>query len=118
MENAILHGIEPLGVENTVYIKGRIEDDTCIIEVSDSGRGMSEEEIAILRKRIESALDAGGGKGNGIGLKNVHDRIVMAFGKDYGLSMYSKEGLYTKAVIRIPVTREQKKDVSNAGGIK
>ncbi|MBR6308042.1 MAG: histidine kinase [Lachnospiraceae bacterium] len=115
VENAILHGIEPLGVENTVYIKGHIEGDDCVIEVSDSGRGMSEEEIAILRKRIESEIDVNGGKGNGIGLKNVNDRIIMAFGKEYGLSMYSKQGLYTKAVVKIPAKRNRS---MNVGGLK
>ena len=118
VENAILHGIEPLGVESTLYIKGQIEDGDCIIEVSDSGRGMSEEEIAILRKRIESALEVNGGKGNGIGLKNVHDRIVMAFGKGYGLSMYSKEGLYTKAVVKIPVKKRERREAIQGGGLK
>ena len=118
VENAILHGIEPLGVESTLYIKGQIEDGDCVIEVSDSGRGMSEEEIAILRKRIESALEVNGGKGNGIGLKNVHDRIVMAFGKGYGLSMYSKEGLYTKAVVKIPVKKRERRDAMQGGGLK
>ena len=118
VENAILHGIEPLGVESTLYIKGSIEGDDCIIEVSDSGRGMSEEEVAILRKRIESALEVNGGKGNGIGLKNVHDRIVMAFGKGYGLSMYSKQGLYTKAVVRIPAKKSDRNNAVNGGGLK
>lgn len=116
VENAILHGIEPLGVESTLYIKGQLEGDDCVIEVSDSGRGMSEEEIAILRKRIESALEVNGGKGNGIGLKNVHDRIVMAFGKGYGLSMYSKQGLYTKAVVRIPTKKADRNKVMQGGG--
>lgn len=115
VENAILHGIEPLGIENTVYIKGFIENEDCVIEVSDSGRGMSEEEIAILRKRIESAIDAKGGKGNGIGLKNVNDRIIMAFGKQYGLSMYSRQGMYTKAVIRIPANNKRRETDQDPG---
>ncbi|MBR5993404.1 MAG: histidine kinase [Lachnospiraceae bacterium] len=118
VENAILHGIEPLGVENTVYIKGHLEGEDCVIEVSDSGRGMSEEEIAILRKRIESEIDVNGGKGNGIGLKNVNDRIIMAFGKEYGLSMYSKQGLYTKAVVKIPARRNRREAGNNVGGLK
>ena len=79
---------------------------------------MSEEEVAILRKRIESALEVNGGKGNGIGLKNVHDRIVMAFGKGYGLSMYSKQGLYTKAVVRIPAKKSDRNNTVNSGGLK
>ena len=109
VENAILHGIEPLGVESTVYIKAWTEEDVCIVEVSDSGRGMSEEELAALIARIEGVAEIDGGRGNGIGLKNVHDRIVMAFGKQYGLTVYSKPGLYTKVAIRIPVKRVSKK---------
>ena len=79
---------------------------------------MSEDEVAILRKRIESDIDVNGGKGNGIGLKNVNDRIIMAFGKEYGLSMYSKQGLYTKAVVKIPARKNRREDNMNVGGLK
>lgn len=104
VENAILHGIEPLGCESTIYIKGwQEESGDCIIEVSDSGRGMSNDELLKLQARIEGKIEVSGGKGHGIGLKNVHDRIVMAFGSDYGLSIYTKQGCYTKVGIKIPV---------------
>lgn len=102
VENAILHGIEPLGEESTIYIKGWQEGDDCVIEVSDSGRGMTEEELNKLKDKINGNIEVSGGKGHGIGVKNVHDRIVMAFGQDYGLDIYTKLNCYTKVAIRIP----------------
>lgn len=102
VENAILHGIEPLGEEGTIYIKGWREGDDCIIEVSDSGRGMTDEELEKLRAKIDGNIEVSGGAGHGIGLKNVHDRIVMAFGQKYGLDIYTKLNCYTKVGIRIP----------------
>lgn len=102
VENAILHGIEPIGEESTIYIKGWIEEGDCILEVSDTGRGMSKEELEKLKAKIAGSIEVSGGKGNGIGLKNVHDRVVMAFGNDYGLDIYTKQGCYTKVAIKIP----------------
>ena len=57
-------------------------------------------------------MEPSGGKG-GIGLKNVQDRIVLGFGKKYGLTVYSKKGCYTKVRIRIPLNQE--KEAKDAG---
>lgn len=110
VENAILHGIEPMGEESTIYIKGWVEDGDCIIEVSDTGRGMTDDELSKLQAKIEGKVEVSGGKGHGIGVKNVHDRIIMAFGPGYGISIYTKMDCYTKVGIRIPVggNREKK----------
>lgn len=102
VENAILHGIEPLSEDTTIYIKGWMEEDVCIVEITDAGCGMTEEQLEKLRTKIAGKVDANGGKGNGIGLKNVQDRIQMAFGPEYGLTIASKEGCYTKIAIRLP----------------
>lgn len=102
VENAILHGIEPMGEESTIYIKAWIENEDCILEVSDTGKGMTEDELEKLRLKIAGEIEVSGGKGNGIGLKNVHDRVTMAFGTDYGLNVYTKLDCYTKVAIKIP----------------
>lgn len=102
VENAILHGIEPLGEESTIYIKAWQKDGDSFIEVSDTGKGMTDEELEQLNQKIAGEIEVSGGKGNGIGLKNVHDRVVMAFGPDYGLKVYTKLDCYTKVAIKIP----------------
>jgi len=107
VENAIMHGIEQMAEDTNIYIKGIIEDDTCMIQVTDAGVGMSEEEVEALRQKIKGDMEVSGGKGHGIGLKNVQDRITMAFGTGYGLEIDSMLGCYTKVTMRLP--RKNKK---------
>lgn len=102
VENAIYHGIEQLAEDTNIYIKGRVEKDCCIVEIMDAGKGMSEEEVTQLYKRISGEVETAGGTGNGIGLKNVQDRIRMNFGDSYGIEIASKPGCYTKVSVRVP----------------
>jgi two-component system sensor histidine kinase YesM len=102
VENAVLHGIEPVMTDTTVYIKARQEGSEFIVEVTDSGRGMTEDELKHIEEGIRGEVETAGGKGNGIGLKNVEDRIRLSFGKEYGLSIYSEYGKYTKVSVRLP----------------
>ena len=104
VENAIYHGIEQLAEDTNIYIKGYLEGEDCIIEIQDSGQGMSESQVEELRRKIQGEIDSNGGSGNGIGLKNVQDRIQIAFGKRYGIEIASMLGVYTKIRVRIPVT--------------
>ena len=52
-------------------------------------------------------IDIGGGSGNGIGLKNVQDRIQIAFGANYGISVISKLNCFTKVIIKLPITQSE-----------
>ncbi len=63
---------------------------------------MTEEEVKVLREKIEEDIEVSGGAGTGIGLKNVQDRIQIHFGKEYGIQISSKHGCYTKVSMRIP----------------
>lgn len=101
VENAILHGIEPLGVDSTIYIKAWMEEEDCIIEISDAGQGMTDAELKILTDRLQSKVEKAEGKG-GIGLKNVHDRIGLEFGPEYGLQIFTRTDCYTKVRIKLP----------------
>lgn len=102
VENAILHGIEPLGVDSTIYIKGISDGKNCIIEVTDTGKGMSEEERLSLEQRIVSENPEAKEKSNGIGLHNVQHRIQMAFGESYGMRISAVKDCYTKISICLP----------------
>lgn len=104
IENAIYHGIEELAEDTSIYVKGVLYDDYCIIEITDSGKGMSDEEINRLQNKIQGNIETTGSSGNGIGLKNVQDRIKISFGNDYGISIASKIDCYTKVVVKIPLS--------------
>lgn len=108
VENAIYHGIEQMAEDTNIYIKGIIDGNDCIIGITDAGRGMSEEEVTALYKKMDGEVETSGGAGNGIGLKNVRDRLIMAFGPDYEIEIASKLGCYTKVSIRIPLNRQEK----------
>ncbi|EMS70966.1 sensor histidine kinase, partial [Ruminiclostridium cellobioparum] len=41
-------------------------------------------------------------KGNGIGLKNVNERIKLFYGNKYGIEITSIKGSFTKLTIRLP----------------
>ncbi len=103
VENAIYHGIEELAEDTNIYIKGTVQDDDCIIEITDAGKGMSEEETEKLKRKIMGEIETNGGSGNGIGLKNVQDRIRMSFGEKYGIDIASKPGCFTKVTVRVPM---------------
>ena len=118
VENAIYHGIEQIAEDTNIYVKGTLEDGDCIIEITDSGKGMTEEQVQKLYRRMNGEIEtdeieADGGSGNGIGLKNVQDRIKINFGEKYGITIASKLGCYTKVSVRIPQTyfdvRQQEK---------
>ena len=104
VENAIYHGIEQMAEDTNIYMKGIVEGSDCMIEITDAGRGMTEEEVERLKLKIAGKIDSSGGSGNGIGLKNVQDRIHIAFGEKYGIEVVSKIGCYTKVIVRIPMT--------------
>ena len=105
IENAIIHGIEELADDTTIYVKGIDDGEDCTIEITDNGRGMNEEELEVLRKKISGEIETGGGSGNGIGLKNVQDRIKMEYGDKYGIDVTAMEGCYTKVWVKIPMKR-------------
>lgn len=102
VENAICHGIVEMGEDATIYIKAVRREEEFEISITDSGVGMDEAQRQILEKKIRGEIETSGGSGNGIGLKNVQDRIQIQFGNKYGLKFHSKEGCFTKVSVLLP----------------
>lgn len=106
VENAVYHGIEKITRNGRIEIKVYGLEGDVIIEVTDNGVGMKEDEIKALDERLasdDSPLSRGsGGKRNSIGLENVNRRIKLFYGEEYGLVLESKYGEYTKVKVRIP----------------
>jgi two-component system sensor histidine kinase YesM len=103
IENAIYHGIEGIAEDTSIYMKGMLYDGYCVIEITDSGKGMTDAEVAQLQKKINGEIETTGSSGNGIGLKNVQDRIKISFGEEYGIGLSSRLNCYTKVIIKIPL---------------
>lgn len=104
LENAIFHGIEPKGGAGTVILTARREGDELALTMTDDGVGMEPEQAAALL----SGKEAGPvGLFRKIGLSNVHRRIQYEFGSDYGLSIDSEPGTFTRITVRLPFTIEE-----------
>jgi two-component system sensor histidine kinase YesM len=96
VENALVHGIAEMGGRGRVEILGRDQGKNICFEVIDNGKGMEEDRIReIFEENFESDQ-------KGYGVRNVHKRIKLYFGQDYGVEIFSKTASGTKVVITIP----------------
>lgn len=101
VENAILHGLEAAD-DGWLRLAARRSRGDVEIEVSDNGQGMDLERL----KQVLEQKDLGTGAGHttGLGLYSVNKRVQYFFGPEYGLSLDSRPGRGTRAVIRLPFT--------------
>lgn len=70
----------------------------------DSGIGMDEAQLTKLREQLngEKMPEVKEDGLRSIGMKNVHDRIRLACGAEYGLEIESHPGIGTAVVIHLP----------------
>ena len=66
------------------------------ISVKDNGMGMSKEQAEALLDYTKELKTA---KGNGIGVRNVHERIQLHFGKEYVVQIISEEDEGTEILL-------------------
>lgn len=95
VENAIYHGIRRMEEHGYISIIGRLVDGDIHITVSDNGLGMDKAKVLAL---------LGPMKEQGLGVRNVHQRIQLFYGHAYGLSFESEPEEGTKVTLRIPRT--------------
>jgi len=101
LENAIYHGMAYADGDGEITVRARRDGGDVVIEVADNGPGMPEETVERLLDQSYAA--APGTKGSGIGLRNVHQRIRLTFGEEYGLAIHSEPDAGTTVCIRLPV---------------
>jgi two-component system sensor histidine kinase YesM len=96
VENAIFHGIEPKNGIGCIRIHIKLDDDMVEIIVHDDGVGM---DVA----QILNENDSNDRRFNGIGIKNVDERLRLTYGEKYGVRIISVRDQYTSVNIRFPV---------------
>lgn len=96
VENAIYHGLKKKKEGGSIWVSVYLDKGNICIIVKDDGVGIKKEHLqAAFEKRLS------GEKGS-FGIGNVHERIQLYFGMDYGLSVESEEGKGTVCTIKIP----------------
>lgn len=94
VENACIHGLEPKEGTGHLWIKGKTRDNIVEVSIIDDGVGMPPH-LARLDLSDEKKVLVG------IGLRNVHKRLQLQFGKEFGVRLISHPGL-TQVSLMLP----------------
>lgn len=109
VENALLHGIEPMDGHGYIVIKAYRMQKHLKISITDNGVGIPPEDMEKLMRKRKDVNQAGqsGSRLSGIGIWNVDQRIKLFFGEEYGLSIQSIPNLYTTIELTLPVLHKE-----------
>ena len=108
VENAIIHGLErKIGI-GVVSVRLTLTEKRLIVRISDNGVGMEPETLHQLQEELcRTAYDyIDSGRGTGIALLNVNNRIRLLFGEQYGITICSTPGLGTDVTVTLPAKHE------------
>jgi len=98
VENAINHAIyeDHTCLEIAIRVYRSVHDGApaLMLEVEDDGCGMPSEQVETLLSAESKS---------GYGIKNVHERIQLAYGPNYGVTIHSQVGRGTKIMIILPL---------------
>ncbi|RXZ82018.1 sensor histidine kinase [Paenibacillaceae bacterium] len=103
VENIFQHAF-PNGVSehHAITIGGVKTEDAFIVVVEDNGHGIAPDVLESLREKLRNERLQESASHTGIGLLNVHRRIQLVFGDEYGLRIDSEEGFGTKVTMVMP----------------
>jgi len=97
VENAIRHGISKKIGGGTIYVRMKQIDEGICLEIEDNGVGINSEKLATLL--IETR------EGQGVGLINIHHRLLRLYNK--GIDISSEVGRGTCVRLVIPEGKKQ-----------
>ncbi|MFB6362871.1 histidine kinase [Paenibacillus elgii] len=101
VENCFVHGLEGKMAEWSIAITAQKVLDEIEISIEDNGVGMEETRLEELRSRLNDESEDRE-LGESLGLGNVHSRIKLIFGEEYGLFIDSRAGAGTTVKVVIP----------------
>ena len=104
VENAIYHGMEFMDGDGLIMVKAWREENELYLSVADNGLGMTEDKVEMI---LTGKSSSGNGRGSGIGVKNVNERIKLYFGEAYGITIDSEPDEGTTVIIHLPAKDEK-----------
>ncbi|MFD0959695.1 cache domain-containing sensor histidine kinase [Paenibacillus chungangensis] len=109
VENCMVHGFHNKREQGKIVIRADRSGDRMHIRIQDNGSGMSEEELDRVRASLRPNLDHRVEEGElrqGIGLRNVSQRLHLHYGQGGGLHIDSKVNEGTTVHIVFPLIKE------------
>ena len=103
VENCIIHGLEGREDVGHIDICVKRSGQNVVITVTDDGAGICGEKIAEIRRELAGNRT----KGEHIGICNVNQRVRLRYGEEYGVTVESICGEYTRVEITLPGDLEE-----------
>lgn len=102
VENALYHGVKNKRRGGTIVVRAKPwNENDILLQVEDNGIGFTPERLAHLQAELND--ESGEIKlESGFGIGNVHKRIRLYYGKQYGVSIQSENQVGTCVSILIP----------------
>ncbi len=109
VENSVKYGMKSRKMlQLSIFIKKVFDqsgNEYIEFNIRDNGPGIEKNELEHLVQRLQS--ESWMKRDSGFGITNVHSRIVMMFGNDFGLTIDSKKEEGTAMIISIPIIRKE-----------
>lgn len=102
VENAIVHGLEPLKLGGVIKIIAKVESDYIIIEVEDNGAGINDTILEKFNNREEIMYE----NRKHLGLNNVRSRLEIFTGEKDSLKIVRNVDGGTKIIIKLKADME------------
>lgn len=109
VENAVVHGIEPLTDDmGSIHVKAFSTGETVEIEITDNGIGISEEKLneLLYMFQVGNSLT----NNESFALINIGNRIRLYYGDHAALDIQSVPGFGTRVLLSLPKTRGENRD--------
>ena len=106
VENFFKHCYEEGFYDAQLNIYGEIQGEILCLVVENNGSSITSEELQILRKNIYTKPNDESYSAEHIGLKNIHDRLVLNYGIKAGLEIDTNQG--KGFIVRLMIPLESK----------
>jgi len=104
VENALYHGIKNKRSGGTISVRAKREGiDQVMLEIIDNGVGFTPYRLSRIQASLADDSSEISISESGFGLENVHKRIQLYYGKQYGLTVQSKYQEGTRVTVTIPL---------------
>ena len=96
VENSIHHGRKSDEEVLMIRVRVQLDGEHVCFSVEDNGVGIEQNKLEKLRSQLEKFEE-------GYGLKNVHNRVRLTYGEEYGVKIESVFGKGTRVLVYIPI---------------